>query len=170
MLKSDRSELAAVIARTRRAADLTQVDLAMHCGVSAQYMCDIEAGRRVPPADTRARIAAVLDLSPAALDILAGELPAGLLHAQADIRSYGAAEALADIVEAGVIRMVDDRAARIEAAAREVLASGQARYTHLADDGEGPMLFSLDEQYFGDLVPAAAMIALRAAMEGESTP
>lgn len=48
------------------------------------------------------------------------------------------------------------RLQRIEAAARAVLASGQARYTHLADD----------EEWIGDIVPAAEMAALRAAVEG----
>lgn len=61
------------------------------------------------------------------------------------------------------------RLRRIESAAIEVLASGQARYTHLGNDGEWPMLFSVDERHFGDLVPAAAMTALRAAVEGEAT-
>lgn len=48
------------------------------------------------------------------------------------------------------------RLRRIETAACEALASGQARYTHLTDDGE----------YAGDLIPAAKMIALAEAVHG----
>ena len=48
------------------------------------------------------------------------------------------------------------RLRRIETVAGEVIASGQARYTHLGDD----------EEYVGDLVPAAAMIALAEAVHG----
>jgi hypothetical protein len=58
------------------------------------------------------------------------------------------------------------RLRRIETAAREVLASGQARYG-------GTMAIPSPEhsihegQYIGDLVPAVAMQALREAVEGE---
>ena len=57
------------------------------------------------------------------------------------------------------------RLRRIEAAAREVLASGQARYIAIVDGLED----ALDE-YVGDLVPADAMIALREAVEGAALP
>ena len=53
------------------------------------------------------------------------------------------------------------RLRRIEAAAGEVLATGQARYIAIVDGLED----ALDE-YVGDLVPAAAMQALREAAEG----
>lgn len=67
----------------------------------------------------------------------------------------------------------DDRAARIEAAVRAVLASGQARYDS-ADGGfpepvaraEEVAYYGSEPRYVGDLVPAAAMTALRAAVEG----
>jgi len=57
------------------------------------------------------------------------------------------------------------RATRIEAAARRVLATGQGRYhvvsNYYAADGDQGC-------YVGDLVPAEAMRALRAAVEGKT--
>ena len=72
--------------------------------------------------------------------------------------------------------MLDEERARlrrIEAAAREVLASGRARYEtegYAGDrdwqDARNLALIPEDNRYVGDLVPAAAMQALRAAVEG----
>lgn len=67
---------------------------------------------------------------------------------------------VASAVDGSVVDAATDaelaRLRRIESAACKVLASGQARYTHLADDGE----------YAGDLIPAAKMIALAEAVHG----
>lgn len=49
----------------------------------------------------------------------------------------------------------------IETAAREVLARGQARYTVINDEWGDER-----DEYVGDLVPAAAMIALAEAVHG----
>lgn len=52
----------------------------------------------------------------------------------------------------------------IETAAGKVLSTGQARYVGIFDEwGDGR------DEYIGDLVPAAAMIALRAAVAMEPT-
>lgn len=55
------------------------------------------------------------------------------------------------------------RLRRVESAACKAIASGQARYTHLADEWGDER-----EEYVGDLVPAAKMTALRAAVDGEA--
>lgn len=57
----------------------------------------------------------------------------------------------------------------IETAAREVLASGQARYEVPPHGALPNLLGDPESRYVGDLVPAAAMAALRAAVDGETT-
>lgn len=59
------------------------------------------------------------------------------------------------------------RLRRIEAAACEVLASGQAQYDRNLERLPDTEDFALEGRYVGDLVPAAVMTALRAAVEGE---
>lgn len=55
-----------------------------------------------------------------------------------------------------------DRLRAIEAAARTVLATGQAQYDHPADPGGHEPVWT------GDLVPADAMRALRSAVAGDA--
>ena len=55
------------LARLRAAQGLTQVALAERAAVAAPYVCQLEAGQRVPSMAVLARLAGALGVSPADL-------------------------------------------------------------------------------------------------------
>lgn len=70
---------AQVLVDQRRNRGLTQKAVAAQVGVSAQYLNDLERGRRKPPPDQMIeRIAEALDLHPNGLYFFAGRIPPSL--------------------------------------------------------------------------------------------
>lgn len=95
--------LGAAIQKARFLSGLTQAEAAEAAGLSAQYLCDIEAARRLPPRETRERLAEAIGVSADALHALAGELP-GVAYqcASHGLQTIEDAEAFADLVNAAL--------------------------------------------------------------------
>lgn len=67
-----------VVRHLRYRAALSAHEVASNAEISAQYLSDIEHGRRVPGRAARFRLAGVLCVSAEYLDYLAGEVPASI--------------------------------------------------------------------------------------------
>ncbi len=91
--------LGGIIRETRRQRNEQQKVVAHRIGVSAQYLNDIEHGRRSVPHPTLRRIAAELDLPYDALCVYAGLLPNDLCPPHVPVDRVLAGFALAREVE-----------------------------------------------------------------------
>ncbi len=63
------------IKEARRVLKLSQKELAQRCGISAQYLNDIEHDRRIPADEVRAALGTHTKIGRDYLDVLAGRIP-----------------------------------------------------------------------------------------------
>lgn len=89
-----------VIRERRHAMHLQACNVAEMVGISAQYLCDIEMDRRLPPPPDRLRqIATVLELNEDYLCFLAGRLPDDLPRNASEAQVLVAVAAMREILK-----------------------------------------------------------------------